>query len=251
MIFRAKNKGFTLIDILIVISVVAVIAVLTIPNLLAKYQEKQTVEKLSLTYAKLVEVFQLMIEENGTIDTYGDTIATRGAKIKSLFPKYMKVRACNKYEDCVSNAVGWYVLRNGNNTVLSPYDKSSGYKAYQNLNGITFIVGTSGGSECYLNKNNVYSSKYGTYWGDCGKMYVDLNGSQKPNRSDKDMFLFKIVTDGILPAGSPKEPMSAEQCLTTKGTASLGRCTAWVLKNKNLDYLHCNDLNWTTQTKCK
>jgi prepilin-type N-terminal cleavage/methylation domain-containing protein len=257
MIFRAKNEGFTLVEILIVIGVIGVVAVLTIPNLLNKYQEKQTVEKLSSTYAKLIEVFQLMIEENGTIDTYGDTSETRGTKIKALLPKYMNgLRACNKYADCVSTDTGDYIYRNGQTGHLSSYESSSKYKAFQTLSGITFIIGN--GSSCYQNKElNVTIEggiNYGTYYGACGNIYVDLNGKKRPNTSDKDLFLFKIVTDGIVPAGSKKEGVWTEtfqeQCLITSKTRNLGRCTAWVLKNKNMEYLHCNDLNWTSKTKC-
>lgn len=28
-------------------------------------------------------------------------------------------------------------------------------------------------------------------------------------------------------------------------------CTAWLLYNENMDYLHCDDLSWTGKTKCK
>ena len=36
------------------------------------------------------------------------------------------------------------------------------------------------------------------------------------------------------------------------GAMEQGRaCTAWVIYNGNMDYLHCNDLSWHGKTKCK
>ena len=36
------------------------------------------------------------------------------------------------------------------------------------------------------------------------------------------------------------------------GSMEQGRaCTAWVIYNGNMDYLHCNDLSWHGKTKCK
>lgn len=29
-----------------------------------------------------------------------------------------------------------------------------------------------------------------------------------------------------------------------------GGCTAWVIFNENMDYLHCDDLSWNGKTKC-
>ena len=28
-------------------------------------------------------------------------------------------------------------------------------------------------------------------------------------------------------------------------------CTAWVIINENMDYLHCSDLSWTGKHSCK
>ncbi len=28
-------------------------------------------------------------------------------------------------------------------------------------------------------------------------------------------------------------------------------CTRWILLNENMDYLHCDDLSWDGNSKCK
>ena len=44
-----KKSAFTLADVLILLGIIGVVAAMTMPTLLAKYQEKQTVTKLKQT----------------------------------------------------------------------------------------------------------------------------------------------------------------------------------------------------------
>lgn len=78
----------------------------------------------------------------------------------------------------------------------------------------------------------------------------------------KDMFYFKLVPDnGMLPNGLPYtnskyltgNPQNfTGQCNLSKNGGTNGReCTAWVIYNGNMDYLHCNDLSWDGKHKCK
>ena len=42
------------------------------------------------------------------------------------------------------------------------------------------------------------------------------------------------------------------KCNMSKKTDANGYgCTAWVLQNENLDYLHCNDLSWDGKHSCR
>lgn len=87
---------------------------------------------------------------------------------------------------------------------------------------------------------------------------VDINGDGKPNTFGRDIFSFYIARDRIIPYGGVKEPYYKFKWLCNKirpdywdGAYNGEFCTAWVLVNKNMDYLHCNDLNWNGKTKCK
>ena len=78
------------------------------------------------------------------------------------------------------------------------------------------------------------------------KIRVDIDGPNKgQNLAGYDLFDFNIL-------------------LTTKqlepSICNDGRCseslsgpylTAWVIRNGNMDYKKCNDLNWETKTSCK
>jgi hypothetical protein len=77
-------------------------------------------------------------------------------------------------------------------------------------------------------------------------MAVDTNGKQPPNILGKDLFRFYVTKNTIVPEGTTDETLyKFDNCLG----GDFG-CTAWVLMNENMDYLHCNDLSWNGKTKC-
>lgn len=85
----------------------------------------------------------------------------------------------------------------------------------------------------------------------CGTFLVDINGVRPPNQVGKDTFAFVITKEGIVPHGTQDDTMYkfSTKCLAKPGD-SWG-CTAWVIVNENMDYLHCNDLDWNGKTSCK
>ena len=68
-----KNKkfAFTMAEVLITLSVVGVVAVLTLPSVIQKQQEKITVNRLKSAYSIISQAFARTISENGTPDTWG------------------------------------------------------------------------------------------------------------------------------------------------------------------------------------
>jgi prepilin-type N-terminal cleavage/methylation domain-containing protein len=250
-IMYKKKLAFTLAEVLITLGIIGVVAALTIPNLLAKYQEKQTVEKLSVSYAKLVEAFRLMIEDNGTIDTYGSDAYTRGEVLFSLIPKYINgVSKCSSWTSSSCRPSYWKYKYSDD---TFNYLGTGSTNAYKMLDGSIIYVNSTPGGSCTQNVA-LTESWMGTYGGSCGSVHIDLNGISPPNTDGKDFFSFAILKDGIYPYGSEKETVwtqtFANHCLENHATPSFGKCTAWVLKNKNMEYLRCRDLNWNKKIKC-
>ena len=87
----------------------------------------------------------------------------------------------------------------------------------------------------------------------CGEFSVDINGNKLPNQTGKDVFYFFIAKQGVIPAGTKDETRRwsnfSDECMAT--TAGGVGCTAWVVYNENMDYLHCRDLSWTGKHSCK
>lgn len=76
-----------------------------------------------------------------------------------------------------------------------------------------------------------------------GIIYVDVNGLKGPNTGGVDVFQFNTSEKSL---GFGDDMSSDVRCYTNPFS-----CSAWVIKNENMDYLKCNDLSWNGKTKCK
>ena len=87
----------------------------------------------------------------------------------------------------------------------------------------------------------------------CGDFAVDINGFTGPNTNGKDIFYFYINSDGIVPIGKHDDrarPFENYCNMDADNEYNGYGCSAWVIYNKNTDYLHCNDLSWDGKHKC-
>ena len=238
--------------------VIGVVAVLTLGHFVQNYNEKKYINRLNSTYTILSEAVKMMVQNEGTVDTWGSSRSERMEKLEEMLPKYLHVaQICPKGKrGCIG-----YNFKNRFDDSTTVAGVTGGYKTYLLKNGVGLKIVTNGGSQCtqdmtisvpatYRGTTPVY---YGTYSLACGEIMVDLTGPAGPNTVDMDMFLFKVVTDGIVPAGSSKECIHTDtfdsRCIAD-GTR--GMCTAWVIYNKNMDYLHCPDkLGWDKAKSCE
>ncbi len=251
-------KGFTLAEVLITLGIIGIVAALTIPTLVSNYQEKQTVVKLNTTYNIIHEALRLMVVEEGTVDKWGSDSFERMEKLKEMLPKYVKIdKFCTTYEEgCKAR----YYKDRFTNTNLGEWANSNldgrGVSLFRLSNGASVHIHPSSASHC--NRDMSLAKRYGSDKTDCGYMRIDVNASSGPNVYDKDTFLFFILRDGILPAGSGRETVWASSfdamCLGNdlRGNSGNGTCAGWVIYNKNMDYLHCPEkLGWDKSKSCK
>lgn len=83
------KKGFTLAEVLITLSVIGVVAALTIPGLVRNYQETQWKATVKKTYSELVQATQmLLVEHNGDF--------TGVFNLGNVDDKYCKFLKCAK-----------------------------------------------------------------------------------------------------------------------------------------------------------
>lgn len=77
-----KNKsGFTLAEVLITLVIIGVIAAITVPTLITKYQKEQTVTRLKKAYSALSQTTARAIADNGPIATWevGQNLSSQAA----------------------------------------------------------------------------------------------------------------------------------------------------------------------------
>ena len=234
-----KNKfGFTLAEVLITLTIIGVIAALTIPNLMQRYQEQTTVNKVKKFYSTLSNAYSQAQKEYGTADEWGVNNTTEDASNKIyglLFKPYFKIsKNCgtNNSGGCIPNVV---------------------YKQLNNVNRIPYATTTTWGYYYSLILND--GSLVWFRSGDNVFIFIDVNGKKEPNKIGVDMFVFSIkynnsniIQFGDYTGNNQLANYVNSNCLNK----SIGwGCSAWLIYKGNMDYLHCNDLSWNGKNKCR
>ena len=100
-----KKQNFTLAEVLITLAVIGVVAAITIGVLYKINQERIMITKLAATYSVLLDGFRMMVQQNGTIDTYGNDTEERMNTIIELLPQYIKMNKCTRWKDCIGKNI--------------------------------------------------------------------------------------------------------------------------------------------------
>lgn len=235
-------KGFTLAEVLITLGIIGVVAALTMPSLIASHKEKATVARLKKVYSTLENAYMLARNENMDVQSWfeSDDVKTNSKIFYEKLKPYLNVmKDCGVESGCLTE--GYVKTLDGRN-----------YNNY-NLNTKEYRFILSDGTQVmiYLAKSDFAASD------SIGNIKVDIDGYRGSYTFGKDFFIFNITPKGIYPNGLENHTASddtfEEACNKLKQShdANGAGCTAWVIFNENMDYLHCNDLNWDTKTKCK
>ena len=239
-----KNlRAFTLAEVLITLGVIGVIAALTLPALIQKYQEKQTVVKLKKELSIFQQAYNMALQNYGTPDNWeiiGNRNAEGAKNIYDILSQYLKIaKNCEQNEGCFAQG---YYKRVGGSDWTTIDDDFSGLKLHR------FIL--ADGTLAYIQTRSASCESNGF---ECAFIGIDINGKNKPNTFGKDLFIFILTKNGIIPRGMQNTTGSSfdDECkIKESGVTNGWACAAWVIYNENMDYLHCNDLSWEGKHKC-
>ena len=249
----SRLAAFTLAEVLITLGIIGVVAAMTLPSLVQNYKEKQTVVALKKFYSTMSQAFNSAKAEGiepedwateKTSDGYGSD------EFMSHIKPYLKIlKDCNHdkegcFPDAYYSISGVYGGQTSTNSGDSKFVLNNGeiVSFFLNSKECKYKSDTAGNTEQLRNI--------------CGGLQVDINGHRGPNVAGKDYFLFFITKYGIIPAGTPDDNTEykfSERCKRNDKTSyySSTACTAWVIINENMDYLHCDDLSWDGKHSCK
>ena len=235
-----KKCAFTLAEVLITLGIIGVVAAITLSIVINNHKEKVTVTRLKHAYSILSQAFNRIVPEDGTPDEWGMTGMNSQSHVimANKFVPYFKI---------IENCVGKSDTFVKNNCTKVFYSKNA-YSSFVIQNGTTIV---------FRNYNEACTSKYGSVKDVCGEIIVDTNGVSFPNKPGVDVFVFYIYKNGIIPKGTKGDFLTFKRmCDITNsnpisGFTQMTACAAWVIYNENLDYLHCNDLNWDVKIRCK
>ena len=172
-----NKKAFTLAEVLITLSILGVVAAITIPNVIGNYKKTMTETKLKMIYSQLSNIVDQMNIEYAPVSQLVDESFSGRSKndatnyfVETYLKKYLKYSAlCEvpKYS-CNIFDITSYDGRSADNNGLRPKQM---YEFKLN-NGM------------YLGISWIGSNTFG--------IAVDINGKTKPNKVGYDIFYFAI-----------------------------------------------------------
>lgn len=192
MFHGSRFQAFTLAEVLITLGIIGVVASLTIPVLVDKFEKQATIEGYKKAYSTLQNAVKMSEAENGTIDgwdfptTAGDT--TQGMQFFDTYlAPYLSIsKSCGTSSGC------WISSKKPNGDIYT----SSGLTSVSN---IKYVLNDGMALSIY---NYGYFLAPTTLRG--LNIYVDINGAKNPNTFGKDVFSFVLVENAASPynAGS-------------------------------------------------
>ena len=225
------KNGFTLAEVLITLVIIGVIAALTIPALMNKTNEQETVVAVKKAFSVISQASQRIVAENGEITSasLGANNAVATETLGGLFAKFLNVQTvCGTSTDgdCAFES---YKFFNYPNYLYTP--NTNDYYKIVLSDGMFFFIG--GKNPTLVRGNTDPLSNI------VGLIDVDVNGNKGPNIVGKDVFSFYITKYGVVPAGTPDDTFVPFSSCRRSGWG----CTAWVIAKGNVDYWY-KEVSW-------
>ena len=185
-------QGFTLAEVLITLGIIGVVAAMTIPTLVANYQEKSWNTSAQVFERKLTEALRVM----NTQQTLAGHTTTQSF-VDELAKHFKIVKTCdsNNLKNCVEENITWNIIDISNGGSESETLSLASLKTAADLGksdwgtetiGVQFANGTTAvmayDPEC---RQDPYSN---TVTGmSCISMIYDTSGGKSPNATSKDV----------------------------------------------------------------
>lgn len=193
---KKNNKiraGFTLAEVLITLGIVGVIAAMTIPTLMNKTNDKETVVRLKKAYSALLSATESIIAEEGPISSWNWNES--GYSMDEIIANYKKQltfsKSCTLNVNTCYDASIWKLL-NGNAWTTMSYVGNGYHNILQDGTFIKF-------QKCPTTTCE-YSQIVSTNVTAKMEIWVDLNGNKSPNILGRDIFLFILTPEkGVIP----------------------------------------------------
>lgn len=184
------SKAFTLAEVLITLGIIGVVAAITIPGLITKYEKQITVIKLKKVYSQLNQVIRLINEDPGL-----DVISGRPSVYVQnyILPHYAgatfypsPAKGGNRNVMCYNPDTAYLGAKYANAQyawINTKTGKSSGYISTPFM-----------GSESSIKLQDGTCIAFGVGYANFGAtIFVDINGSETPpNRAGRDLFFFTL-----------------------------------------------------------
>ena len=220
-----RKFAFTLAEVLITLGVIGVVAVLTLPTLIANYKKQVIISKLNKVYSTISQAYIFAKSDNGELQDWKLENYTESDKddediLYYLLPYLKVLRFCGKSEKgCFPNVAYGSIGSTGFgvNIDSSKWYSNAILEDGSIISSITFRSNV---------KNKVIVR---------GFIRVDVNGNNPPNVLGIDLFNFYISSERVVPCGlvGDGDVSSANDFEINRGDY----CAAWVIYGKTMDYI--------------
>lgn len=196
-------NGFTLAEVLTTLGIIGVVAAFTIPTLINNQQNRKELAAIKVAYAKISDGFIYMRSEEN-VDDIRNTTTFHGIdfdnfetpeaqeQIDTNMKKYFNIIKSYKAGESCSECPT-YITMDGAAAAGGQYDYA--WKGFTN-DGMTYYLHIRGPRD---GNGQGKIKAIATYF------YVDINGTQGPNKWGKDMFQFAVAQNGIMYAPQGQE----------------------------------------------
>ena len=195
---NTRRAAFTLAEVLITLGIIAVVAAMTMPTLIANHQKQVAVTRLKKAYTSFSQALIQSESVNGFAENWINqdmplNEQTNTEYFNTYWKPFLKIAKVCTTQDykCGYKSNGPWKYHNGNPWVYShvmPMYRSSFYLADGTFVVLNFGTVDKDGNYIVSNTQN---------------LYIDINGPKNPNTLGKDVFKFYIDLDKhrILPHG--------------------------------------------------
>ena len=179
-----KRNGFTLAEVLVTLGIIGVVAALTTPALIQNVGNAKVGPRLQKAKATFETAAEMMLTENSANTIR--SIASSGNDLGKELSKYMKI---SKNDQDIT----YKGYKNDGDIGLG----TAKWARYDSDDGMIYWFGGIGSKSDYpvdetAGYNDIPNNEY------IALVWVDINGSEGPNRTAKDTFRFALYNDGTL-----------------------------------------------------
>lgn len=256
----SKLKAFTLAEVLITLTIIGIIAAITVPNLMQKWEDHVQISAAKEAYAILDNAIKMAVSENGPIDEWNFPSTTpidRSLYFGQVIKPYLKV-----VEDCSTNrfASCWNYGYNTDGSKCIP-SKTNACSSVLSLSKKRTIGRSTNPHQNVMRfklANNMRVQATGLWFSttyspslfsepllDNTRIFVDTNGEKGPNTVGYDIFFFGLTRTGLSPIGTEywnlngnalSNNCSLDDTSPNDNHLNGTSCYYWIIKHNNMDY---------------
>ena len=242
-----NSKGFTLSEVLITLSILGVVAGITIPAIVHRIQDRVEITQLKAAYSIIENGLRMMYVEKGDPRYYNWPGGNGGNESNANFfanmlKDYLPVsKYCGSDTGCLPTKDD-SMCKDGNKAYYHTLNRqchSSSYNMWSDHLKYGKMILKNG----MMISINILRPKM-DYDYSIGQIRVDLNGKKGPNAYGHDVFSFGFDQNGIQTSfhnytlskdgkyGGHKDVCRISSTENNNGIS----CSLWVLKHNNMDY---------------